>query len=192
MRIGLDIDGVVYDWEGRARKILAEEFGVDLPLSSEWDSIKNAITPEQWNWLWTTGVTGQPALFMDGDKYPGASDGVEMLSDIGDVVIITKVPRVAIQDRIFWLSHNGIPFDEFRTVGSLSDKSLIVPLCDVYIDDSSEVADDILEHTNAKMILWNRPWNMGINAPKSRKQYWRVDCWDEVATLCGIVKELYA
>jgi len=187
VRIGLDVDGVLYSWESYARKILGYEFGLDLPESTEWDSIQKATTPEQWNWLWTTGVRGQPALFMDGDEYSGSAEASMELSDIGDVVIITSIPRVAIRDRIFWLSHTGIMFDEFRTVGSLSEKSKIVPLCDVYIDDSSEVATDIMNNTSAAMILWNRPWNMGVNAPKNAREYYRVDNWK---SLIDIVKDL--
>ena len=189
MRIGLDCDGILYDWESRAREMLYREFGVNLPISSEWNSIQNAISTEQWNWLWGDKVT---SLFRYGAPYYGSDAAVEKLREMGDVVIITSIPKIAITYRLDWFHNNGFYFDEFRVVNGMKDKSKVVPLCDVYIDDSPEVADDILEHTDAKMILWNRPWNMGENAPKSRRQYWRVDSWAEVIALCESVKELYA
>jgi len=188
MRIGLDVDGVLAQWEPNARRLLKEEFGVDIPESTEWSSIWKSVAKEQWDWLWTDALV---PLFLECEPYPGVYDGVSGLREIGDIVIITSVPRPAIQDRLDWLIHQCLWFDEFRVVNSMSDKSKVVPLCDVYLDDSPQVADDILEHTSAKMILWNRPWNMGVNDPKSRRQYWRVDSWEEVIALCESVKELY-
>lgn len=52
MRIGVDVDGVVYDWEGQAREMLGEK-GVILPPSTGWNSIKESVDSRWWEWLWS-------------------------------------------------------------------------------------------------------------------------------------------
>lgn len=176
MRIGLDIDGVVADWESNARRLLKEEFGVDLPISTGWSSIFDSVPKEQWDWLWSESG-GLHSLFLDCEPYPLAAYGVKLLREIGDVIIVTSVPRVSIEDRLDWLAYHRIFFDEFRVVDSMSEKSKVVPLCDVYIDDSPVVVEDILNHTNARMILWDRPWNRHVIS--ANRGYYRVDNWDD-------------
>jgi hypothetical protein len=172
MRIGLDVDGILYNWEQHARKLLKYEFGITLPESSKWSSIEESITESQWRWLWSTSVLD---LFMFGSSYPEVSSATKALKDLGIVSIITNIPRNIIPIRLGWLLRHEIWFDEFRTSPNFN-KTEILPLCDIYIDDSPFVAEDILNRSNKKLILWNRPWNQDFN---SDKFYYRVSSWNE-------------
>ena len=103
MRIGLDCDGVLAQWEPHARHLLKAEFGVDIQESTEWSSIQKSVTPEQWTWLWDEDGGLYDLFDPSMDEYPEGFEGVHALRKIGDVVIITSVPRVVIQDRLIWL-----------------------------------------------------------------------------------------
>src|SRR5688572_21456774 len=146
MRIGLDLDGVVYNWDKTARYMLRtmrgypkhdprcgedEEFDLvikprkgaypEYPCSGcaplaypakHWDYIKDNVKPEDEDWLWRDGV--KLGLFRYGHLYSGAIEGVRELATIGDIVVITKRPKSAVQDTLDWLSYLKLPFAEIH------------------------------------------------------------------------------
>ena len=183
LRIGLDVDGVLYNWEAQARNLLKREFSVDLPISSEWDSIKDSVTEYQWYWLWNDALY---ELFTDGEPCSGIKDGVRELSELGDIVIITNTPKRISDARLQWLLDHEIHIDEYHLVDSNSDKSKITPLCDVYIDDSHHVALDLFNNTDKYILLWDRPWNESFYI--SSDKFFRVASWEHAINLCKLLK----
>ena len=173
MRIGLDIDGVVYNWEAHARRLLRWDFDIHLPVSTYWNFIKDSVTKEQWSWLWNEELID---LFRFGEMYPDANIYTSLLKHYAEVCVITNIPRQIIPVRLQWLLYNNIWFDEFRVTDTLN-KSKILPLCDIYIDDSLEVAEDILNNTNAEMIIWDRPWNQNF---VNSRAYYRISSWEDI------------
>lgn len=165
MKIVLDLDGVCYEWEKTARYMLRRKFaqeGRPIPAalfqeSLCWDHVEDAVTKEDWKWLWSEGVT--LGLFRYGHCCRGAIEGVQTLSDLGEVHIVTARPPAAVQDTKDWIA---FMFDKAVISGlhftGRDSKSVIE--ADVYIDDS---ADNIIDLRNrgktviAVTRLWTGP-----------------------------------
>jgi len=181
IRIGVDVDGVLYRWSDTARWILHHAFGYNLGDSTSWHYLKSQVKPAHWDWLWRTGVEVY-GLFRHGNLYPGSVEGMKELSRLGDIVVITMRPRNAMTDTLAWLSYHQLPVDELHVLDH-GRKSSVQPHCDVYIDDSPDVYEDLTANTSGVVLLWDRPWNQDV--PVRHKRPWepggtRVSSWDEV------------
>jgi len=168
MRIGLDIDGVCYMWQKTAcymiREVLPNSLYKDLPLREEfwsrWDWLKDQITPEHWEWLWTEGV--RLGLFRYGHMYPGTIQAVRTLAEQEhEVVLITHRPKSAVPDTLAWLGLLNLPLSGLHLLTNVEPKSRVRPMCDVYLDDKPDNVEDLFENTDAKaVVLMRRPWNV--------------------------------
>lgn len=163
MRIGLDVDGILYQWEKTARYMLREvlpdsPYTVDGPMGkvqSCWTYIEDNISKEHSKWLWSEGV--RLGLFRHGHMYPGTIEAVRRLARRGEIVIITHRPAKAVQDTLAWLAYHQLPLSEIHILSNQEPKSLIANL-DVFLDDKPENCTDMLK-TGAEVCLWDRPWN---------------------------------
>jgi uncharacterized HAD superfamily protein len=170
MRLGIDMDGVVYDWEGTARFLLKWHHNYDLPVSCRWDFIKDNIENNDWQWLWSAGVK-KYGLFRHGDCYRGTFEALRELDKAGhDIVIITKRPKEAAKDTLAWLAFHEVPAREVHIIGPDGHKGSIT--CDVYVDDSPKVAME-LEEAGLRCLLWTRPWNTAHQASVDRISNWK-------------------
>jgi uncharacterized HAD superfamily protein len=151
LRLGLDLDGCLYRWG---------EFPGE---SLDYDWIKNHVTPESWQWLWTEGVE-KHGLFRYGSLYKGTRQLLEVLEPLYDSVIITSRPSSAVHDTLEWLSFQKIPTSEIHVVGVGKPKSQIQPECDVYLDDAVHNCEDLLINTAGLVVMPDRPWNQKFEA----------------------------
>ena len=188
MRIGVDIDGVMYHWEKTARYMLREilpnsPYTKDGPLGTEsthWNYIQEAISEAHWAWLWSEGV--RLGLFRHGHLYPGTIKAIRQLAELGDVVCITHRPKQAVHDTLAWLAYQNLPLAGLHILTNMEPKSTVKPECDIYIDDKADNCDDLFFETNATLVcLMDRPWNQHAeiyyqNAPEGYGLC-RVDNW---------------
>lgn len=201
MRIGVDVDEVLYHWEKTARYLLREvlpnsPYTKEGPLgqkSTYWNYIPDNVSKEHWDWLWTEGV--KKGMFRNGHLIHGALEGCRGLKRLGhQIIIITHRPALAVNDTLAWLSFQQLDLSEVHIQTSQEPKSSVRPFCDVYIDDKYENCRDLLDNTPARVVaLFNHPWNQ-INCPtivkesgEKRQDLVRVNSWREfvqmVATL---------
>jgi uncharacterized HAD superfamily protein len=164
VRIGLDIDGVMYKWDKTARYMLRDvlpnsPYKESLQCESQgWDWIKENVAPEHWQWLWTEGV--RLGLFRYGHLYPGTIQAVRRLAEIGDVILITHRPKEAVTDTLAWLGVMHMPLSGLHLLTNVEPKSWVRPQCDVYLDDKPDNIVDLMDGTEAKAVcLMRRPWN---------------------------------
>lgn len=176
LRVGVDIDGVIYKWGKTVlymmRDVLREEapelwaqkpHTKDGPLGDEskithWDYIQENVTHAQWKWLWTEGV--RLGLFRYGHLYSGSIQAIRRLSEIGDVHLITHRPPQAVGDTLAWLAFQSLPIKGVTLLTNQEPKSGVKPECDVYIDDKPENCFDLSKNTRAKLVaLMDQPWN---------------------------------
>ena len=163
LRIAVDLDGVLYDFEGACRFLLEENFGLVVPRpSTSWNFIKNYCRdegkPEAWGWLWTEGV--KQGLFRYGHLLKGARRAMHALSAQGhSLVTITKRPRTAREDTLDWLGFYRLPMDEVHVLEDRS-KASVLPQCDLYLDDSLDNVEELVTRLpSASVLLWDQPWN---------------------------------
>ncbi len=163
MRIGLDVDGILYKWDLTAgymlREVLPDSPYTGEPLlmqeSESWNHIQQIVAPEHWKWLWTEGV--RLGLFRHGHMYKGTIQAVRRLALQGDIVIITHRPKAAVPDTLAWLAYQQLPIAEIHILTNGEPKSR-VPNLDVFLDDKPENCTDMLK-TGAEVCIWDRPWN---------------------------------
>lgn len=191
MRIGLDVDGVMYQFQKTACYMLNSIKGYNLDVENwtHWNWPKDHVSKEDWNWLWNTGV--RLGLFRYGHLYKGTIEAVRKLADCGfENVIITSRPRHAVQDTLDWISYLRLPFREVHILSDGELKSTVK--CDLYVDDKPENILDFLENTTGKPLLWTRPWNAnyerwrpGIDYFANDDRAHRVESWEEVLSIAG-------
>lgn len=156
MRVGVDLDGVGYAWDKTARFLLKWHKGYDLPPSQTWDSIQEAVSPEDWKWLWSEAVVNH-GLYRHGHLLKGFKEAMDTLDTRHDVVILTARPSKARQDTLEWLAYHRIPTREVHILGK-EPKSTVK--CDVYIDDGPHNLRDLAHNVpEARLISWDRPYN---------------------------------
>jgi len=190
VRIGLDIDGVMYKWDATARYMLREVlpnspykdpvFPSDGGLhveSQSWFWIKDKVRPEHWKWLWTEGV--KLGLFRYGHLYPGTIQAVKELAALGEVVLLTHRPKEAVGDTLAWLGFLNLPIAGVHILTNQENKGLVRPECDVYLDDKPENCLDVLRYTDGRAYCVSRPWNAGGDTSSMWPMVTRVAGWSE-------------
>lgn len=178
MNIGLDMDGVCYDFVGSLKEWLKRP---DLPDAKEWDFFKSqwGMTPKQFTTICNEAVDAEK-LFKFGRPIPGALSGTDLLVKEGHSLhIITNrfFGRRSSANTEFWLWLYGVSYD---SLNFLRDKTLLN--CDVFIDDSPENIE-ALEAAGKKTIVFDQPWNSNVTAGVRAKG------WGEVIE---IVREMNA
>jgi uncharacterized HAD superfamily protein len=193
LRIGVDIDGVMYMWEKTARYMLREilpdsPYDKSGPLGqpfSHWDYLDDHCTAEHRKWLWSEGV--KLGLFRHGHLYPGTIKAIRQLAELGDVIAITHRPKSAVHDTIAWLAYQNLPLAGLHILTNQEPKSQVKPRCDVYIDDKPENVDDFLYNTEArKVALMDRPWNQNFMLWTDRAV--RVSGWQQFVDVVADLK----
>ena len=166
--IGLDLDGTCYNFDRTARYMLRKraesrgDFLLAQALEREtttWNGIQDIVPDSEWKWLWTGGV--EEGLFRYGHVIEGAITGAQELANLGDVVAITHRPKEAVHDTIVWIGtmFNRAPLSGLVIQSYGQRKSEVRPLPGVYIDDAPQVADDILDNTPSKVVLFDTAIN---------------------------------
>ncbi|MDE3073823.1 MAG: hypothetical protein KGJ86_00205 [Chloroflexota bacterium] len=181
LRIGLDLDGVVYDFDSAFRRMVRLVYAIELPVATSWNSHKEVLLQkgreDVWDFMWNAGV--EEGLFYRGLAYPGAIEASTYLATVGKLVAITSRPTNARYDTFRWLSENRVPTDEVHIVHEEPKSS--IP-CDLYIDDGPHNAADLLVNTDAMVLLWDRPWNRDSRPgwPSAGRRFRRISSWEEV------------
>jgi 5'(3')-deoxyribonucleotidase len=178
MRLGIDLDGVVADfnagWIGRYN----DEFAAEVPHDAVqvWDGMHDLthFTDMRAFWDWAKGH-GQGSVFRHLELYAGAEAALRQLDDNGhEIVIITSKPDWAVHDTFAWLADHRIPTREVHVTW----RKAAVP-CDVYLDDAPHNLRRIHRaRPEALVCRFVRPWNLPMPGVRD------VHDWDEFVRLC--------
>lgn len=162
MRLGIDLDGVVANFDRGWMSRYHAEFGRDPrqvhvePGAPEvvWDGLHRLTHfPHMeafWDWVHSRH------LFRHLDLIPGAREGLATLAADGhQIVILTAKPDRAIPDTLHWLGDRRLPTREIHFIRA---KHRVA--CDVYLDDSPLVVPKLVEHRpDALVCRMVAPWN---------------------------------
>ncbi len=181
MRLGIDLDGVVADFNAGWMTQYNHENGTDLTpdMVTGWDGLTELTHFPDMGAFWTWARDhGGHSVFRHLEPYDGAIETLRALNRAGhDIVILTAKPDWAVHDTFEWLADHRIPT---REVHCLEDKWRID--CALYLDDSPYMVPDLLRHRPSRTVCrfvrtWNRPVEGAVD----------VHDWDEVAR---VVREL--
>lgn len=165
MKVGVDIDGVLYPWDDCARDALVERFGIERPGPSlSWTWLKENITGEQWAWLWT--AQGQDATFSRLDVYPGVVPAFNAILKAGHEVhfVTHRDPRrTAVPTAEFLSAHfRRHPWAGVHVIQNGTPKRSLARW-DVFVDDKPETVLGMLVNTRAHVFCPYRPWNAELD-----------------------------
>jgi 5'(3')-deoxyribonucleotidase len=164
MRLGIDLDGVVADFNAGWIRLHRDEFGSDLhpEMVTTWDGLHVLAGFADMGafWRWARGNTERPSIFRHLDVYPDALDTLHDLDRAGhEIVVVTTKPRWARTDTLRWLADHELPTAEVH----MTDVKHRVE-CDVYLDDSPTVLRGLLRHRPASLVCrFVRPWNQPLD-----------------------------
>ena len=164
MRLGVDLDGVVADFNRGWIDRYNAEFDTDIAHDAvtTWGGL-TALThfPDMDEfWLWASDF-GDGSLFRHLETYPEAVPALERLAQDKDVVIITTKPGWAVADTLAWIADHRLPTREVHIV-EMGAPKWVIP-CDVYLDDAPHVIEEIHHNRReATVCRYVRPWNIPV------------------------------
>lgn len=158
MRLGIDLDGVVADFNGGWIHAYNRSFGgsVAVDAVTEWDQIPSLTHFKHMGefWNWARNLNGS-SLFRQLEPYPDAVPALIRLAADHDVIVVTTKPRWAEIDTYEWLVEHGIPASEVHVT---REKWLVD--CDVFLDDAPHVLRKLVRERPASLVCrYVRPWN---------------------------------
>jgi uncharacterized protein len=158
VRLGIDLDGVVADFNGGWMSRYNDENDTDLSpdMLTTWDAIP-AVTrfssmAEFWAWARNNGG---PGLFRNLPVFAGAKEALQRLYVNHEIVIITTKPPWANAETFSWIGDNDIPTREVHILG---EKWRVD--CDLYLDDGPHnLKSLIIERPDRTVCRFVRTWN---------------------------------
>lgn len=160
MKIAVDLDGVVYEWQRTYRYMMREYRGIDVGKQEAWDCWDypdQFTSKEDRKWMWSEGV--KLGLFRYGHMTTGSRVGLQALADRGHKFIIaTSRPENAVTDTIDWvqLYFKDLPLVGISVLSNGEAKSQVN--ASVLIDDKPENIVEWVE-TGRQALLFDQPWN---------------------------------
>ena len=161
MRLGIDLDGVVADFN----KGWIDRYNVDFEsdLTPEavtmWDGMERLTHfPDMGAfWGWAKDF-GDGSLFRHLEAYPDAVPTLNRLAADHKIVIITTKPDWAVLDTLAWVAEHKLPTREVHVVDWKTPKWQVP--CDVYLDDAPHQIEEIAANRpESVMYRFVRPWN---------------------------------
>jgi 5'(3')-deoxyribonucleotidase len=165
IRLGIDLDGVIYNFVDEFRAYYSEKIGVDIDSLSE---------PTSWEFYRDWGMTDEEyftnlglaaihsKVFRHGEIYPNARESILKLKEMGfEIVIITARylsnnpdhMKIIENNTRNWLVDNNVAFDELIIDNDKTRHGL-----DILIDDNLSNVEALLI-AGAYGYVFDRPWN---------------------------------
>jgi 5'-nucleotidase len=170
--IGVDCDGVVYEFHEDAKIVVANHRGIDpseLTTAKVWD-----FMIEQWGmeskefWdLWFKDVAKEGA-WMRLPPVEGTVEGLKRLQKAGHTIHIITSRKGGEVNTVKWIQKHKIPYDTLH-IGR--DKTRV--LVDVMVDDWEGNWHE-LTAAGRRVLVWDQPWNEHLLEAE------RVHSWDDV------------
>ncbi len=164
LRLGIDLDGVVADFNSGWMALHNNEFGGSLnaDMVTSWDDLHRLGGFDDMDgfWAWARGNEHRPSIFRHLELLPGALDTLQALDAEGHhIVIVSTKPDWAVHETLHWLADNRIPTREVHLTFTKHDVE-----CDVYLDDAPVVLPDLVAHRPGALVArFVRPWNIAVN-----------------------------
>ena len=183
LTINIDVDGVLYDFNGRMHAVAEEFLDRRLPESQSWAMWKAwGVTGREWHEMFLDAITHRE-VFSSGEKIPGGTEAVIELAGRHRVRIVTSKiirgerpgsTRQAVGQTLDWLDRHGV-LDAGVEVCFTPDKQGYV--ADVVVDDKPTLS---WAQPSAANLLFDQPWNRAIDSEPHGVHYERVYRWGDV------------
>lgn len=171
-KIGVDLDGVIYDFTHEATLVCAKHLGVDP------HTLEQAAT---WNFYESWGLSGKTfwdiihdgvvngLVWCNGEPMEGSVEALTALRDDGHSIHICTNREPYEEATINWLKSSGVPFD---SVTITKDKTILSGV-DFFIDDYEGNWRALVEAGVKHVVVMDQPWNHHLSEAT------RVHSWHE-------------
>ncbi len=168
--LGVDLDGVVADWNAGFKPIAAEFLGVDadsLPPPHSWELTEWGFDKDSLHDVFEVAVAAK-RMYRDLPVYPHASEVLHRLSDAGVHIrivthrlVLTGAHQATASDTVAWLDDNDIPYWDLCFLGRKSDLSV-----DLLIDDAPHNIAS-LRRTGQNVLVMDQLYNRHLGGPRA-------------------------
>lgn len=183
LRLAVDKDNTLGDYTDYLRQYTAAQKGIDpkeLPDPTDWDFIKSGWPiKDRAEFVALHAGAVKQGMFRDMKAYPGASEGLWELSNLGvHIIIVTHrliVPgfghsRHTVGDTVEWLDKENMPY---RDLCFLGDKAQLS--ADFLVDDGPHNIDAYQE-AGRKTITFDQLYNTRCTGLRAKN-------WEEVVEI---------
>ncbi len=157
LRLGIDLDGVVADFNVGWMERYNRQFGTNLHHTQvvRWDGLHRLTHFQTMDEFWDWASSGPPTIFRELPPFPGAVEAIAELAREHRIVIVSSKFDWAIPDTLEWLAEHRVIAREIHFVW---DKTSVP--CDVYLEDSPGNLEALVAaHPDALVCRMVRPWN---------------------------------
>jgi 5'(3')-deoxyribonucleotidase len=157
LRLGIDLDGVVADFNAGWMSRYNRDFGASLEPSQVvmWDGLHQLTHFETMDEFWAWAQAGGASIFRDLPAIDGAVETITDLAREHRIVIVSSKYDWAIADTLAWLSEHRIPAREIHFVW---DKTTVP--CDIYLEDAPHNLEGLISKRPESLVCrMVRPWN---------------------------------
>lgn len=157
LRLGIDLDGVVADFNVGWMSRYNSQFGTQLRHTQVvgWDGLHRLTHFGTMDDFWAWARSGSSTIFRDLPPIEGAVDVLRELAAEHRIVIVSSKFDWAIPDTLEWLAEHRVPAREIHFVW---DKTRVP--CDVYLEDAPANLEALVAaHPKALVCRMVRPWN---------------------------------
>ena len=161
MRLGIDLDGVVADFNAGWMFRYNADFGTNLQpeMVQSWDAMMDLTTFGSMTefWRWARNDQGH-GLFYDLPVLPDSLEALGRLAHDHAIVIITTKPYWAISETYAWIANHRIHTREVH----ITHRKWEVD-CDVYLDDGPHNLESLVARRPDRTVCrFVQPWNEAV------------------------------
>lgn len=170
MRIGVDLDGVMFDFQRRWAGLYETWFDVSMPPAKTrtWESMVSAthFADEGEFFSWFDHAEGWDGM----DYIPGAPGAVDTMIRHGMSVVFITARHTELSHTMTRWWHRSSPWGKTTELAVGVRTKSTIP-CSVYIDDSPAVIEQ-LASAGKRVVVFGQPWNKHLEGEHPRFVKW--------------------
>lgn len=171
MKIGLDIDGVIYPWQEELYRYFQENKGYSGTYREFWLDYSHTLTESQWRFY-----VSIPFLYSSTTPRKDVTDTLPKLAELGEIYYITHRSPDLLHTTQKFLNLIDAPFRSNLVL--TSDKPTYIRLLniDYFLDDRTEVVKELEGITTAYLFrqVHNLNSRDGFNTVGSLREFYEI------------------
>jgi len=183
IRIAIDIDNVIADFEGAFRREINKKYNYELKRKDikEFDFHKcTNLTEKQEQMLFNDFINNDG--FVNLKLIRGSRENITKIKENNFIILITSRPKALRNITLEWFRRKRVPYD--KIIWS-KNKHLQKTKYDILIEDKFEYALDVAKK-DRKVILIDYPWN---RKNIFHRNIIRVKKWNDIVSVIRKLKE---
>lgn len=165
-RLGLDCDGVVYNFVDTLRNWIHLETGKpleEMPDAETWNFFTDqwGLTFQEYKDLTISGIDAG-VIFAKGKPIPGAIEAIHSLSHDYEIILVTSRSGFGLryeqcrENTLKWLADNKVWFDGVIFAEDKTNRGI-----DILLDDAPHQVGNAVA-VDERVVVFDQPWNRHV------------------------------